>query len=223
MFLIVPTKPEFSVNEKSEIMWNATKRVISQRKDKDGYLRCTYRTSGKSHHIAPHRAVAEVFVENKDPEGCRIVNHIDGVKDNNLPSNLEWTNPRGNRIHAQVIGSHHVVGDAHSQNKIGSTTAHRICHLLEEGLRQVDVANAVGVDRHIVTAIKRGKSWTHISKEYKLTIPRKETISLSSLSWLSDKINNGECINHLLDMNPRYDRGDISRIKNLLALVKRND
>lgn len=49
-----------------------------------------------------HRLVAEQFLERK-PE-CNFVNHIDGDKHNNCVENLEWTTPRGNKLHAIYTG-----------------------------------------------------------------------------------------------------------------------
>lgn len=45
-----------------------------------------------------HRLVAIYFNEN--PNNYNIVNHKDGKKDNNIFTNLEWTNDSGNAIHA---------------------------------------------------------------------------------------------------------------------------
>lgn len=47
-----------------------------------------------------HRLVAMLFVENDDPENNKIVNHLDGNKENNCANNLEWTSIGGNNQHA---------------------------------------------------------------------------------------------------------------------------
>jgi hypothetical protein len=49
-----------------------------------------------------HRLVAGAFMPNH--AGLCEVNHIDGNKQNNLASNLEWTNKSGNACHAYQIG-----------------------------------------------------------------------------------------------------------------------
>ena len=51
---------------------------------------------------ATHRLVAQCFLEN--PLNLPQVNHIDGNKENNIVTNLEWISARGNAIHAAETG-----------------------------------------------------------------------------------------------------------------------
>lgn len=58
----------------------------------------------KAHIRMIHVLVAKAFVAN--PEGKRIVNHLDGNKKNNVASNLEWATYKENTAHAIKIGIH---------------------------------------------------------------------------------------------------------------------
>ena len=57
---------------------------------------------GKTKTKTIHRLVAIAFIEN--PNGFKVVNHIDGIKTNNKTSNLEWCSYTDNNIHAYSIG-----------------------------------------------------------------------------------------------------------------------
>lgn len=67
-----------------------------------GYRTVNLYQDGVKTSISIHRLVAETFLSNylnKD-----WVNHIDGNKENNHVSNLEWATPSENRIHAYRTG-----------------------------------------------------------------------------------------------------------------------
>ena len=63
-----------------------------------GYLQFDYNDNdGKRITMKVHRLVAILFVEGRQPN--LIVNHIDGNKQNNYHTNLEWVTPKYNTQH----------------------------------------------------------------------------------------------------------------------------
>lgn len=67
-------------------------------KSRYGYFHLNLKLRGVSQTLYVHRLVALAFVPN--PNGEKTVNHIDGVKTNNRPENLEWASSTENNLHA---------------------------------------------------------------------------------------------------------------------------
>jgi len=73
-------------------------RKINPSIDSKGYPYIDVRSSEKRRSPKVHRLVALAFIPN--PENKPQVNHIDGNKENNHVSNLEWVTQEENRTHA---------------------------------------------------------------------------------------------------------------------------
>lgn len=71
-------------------------------KSADGYRRASLTGNNNKLSTGIHRLVALLFIPN--PENKSYVNHIDGNKENNNSSNLEWTTPSENSQHAHNKG-----------------------------------------------------------------------------------------------------------------------
>mgnify|MGYP003296731839 CR=1 FL=1 len=74
-------------------------------RENDGYVTCTLSNDGKVRGKLVHRLVAEAFIPNhkNKPE----VNHIDGDKQNNSITNLQWVTASENQNHSIKIGLRH--------------------------------------------------------------------------------------------------------------------
>lgn len=68
--------------------------LIKPQRQNSGYLKVVLYKNGKYKNKLLHRIIAETFLEN--PNGYKEVNHIDGNKDNNKVSNLEWCDRKQN-------------------------------------------------------------------------------------------------------------------------------
>lgn len=75
---------------------------LSQRPDRDGYMRVTVSKRGKYRGFGVHRLVALAWLPN--PENKETVNHLDGNKSNNHVDNLEWATHVEQKIHALETG-----------------------------------------------------------------------------------------------------------------------
>ena len=104
--------PNYRINKKGQVFsnfkyktnipcdtWRELKPVLDK---KVGYFLVTLVNQGKKSNKHLHRLLATHFIQN--PLNKKHVNHIDGNKQNNDLSNLEWTTPQENSQHAVNIG-----------------------------------------------------------------------------------------------------------------------
>lgn len=68
--------------------------LLKQETTRDGYKRVVLCLFGQHYHMAVHRLVAELFVEN--PMNHLYVNHKDENTANNIAENLEWCTAKYN-------------------------------------------------------------------------------------------------------------------------------
>lgn len=92
----------YEVSQNGEVKSLLKNRLLKPWKHKKGYLVVTLTKDKKHNHFYVHRLVAEAFIPN--PKNLPQVNHIDGNKENNCVTNLEWCNDDENRIHAYRNG-----------------------------------------------------------------------------------------------------------------------
>jgi hypothetical protein len=76
----------------------SVKRFIKPYIDGSGYEMVKLSKNDKSTHNAIHRLVAQAFIPND--ENLPMVNHKNGIRDDNRVENLEWVTASGNMKHA---------------------------------------------------------------------------------------------------------------------------
>lgn len=85
------------INKLSGNIWTDEK-IKKSYTDRDGYYRVNLYKDSKIQTYMIHRLVALAFIPNTKDKPQ--VNHIDGNKENNNVSNLEWCTSKENNIHA---------------------------------------------------------------------------------------------------------------------------
>lgn len=132
-------------------------RILSPTKTPQGYPYVSLMLDGKARKFTIHKLVALAFVEN--PLSLPVVNHKDGIKENNHYSNLEWCTYRENNDHARDNGLVHNFGEHHYAAKLTESDVRQIRQLLSSGLYHKDIANQFGVNRQQITKIANGQAW----------------------------------------------------------------
>ena len=104
----------YEVSKNGEVRNASTKYVLKGRLSKSGYYQVSIKenATGKFKNQYNHRLAALAFIDN--PEDKPQVNHKDGIKTNNVLSNLEWSTPSENQRHRHRIGTTKT-----SQRKVG--------------------------------------------------------------------------------------------------------
>lgn len=77
-------------------------KIVGSKPNRNWYSIVNIYTDNGPKGILVHRLIAEVFVDN--PLCLPYINHIDGIKNNNHPSNLEWCTHKENMQHAVETG-----------------------------------------------------------------------------------------------------------------------
>lgn len=140
--------------------------VMSPKLGKWGYFYVNLYRNGKfSKTLKIHRMVATAFVPN--PNNKPEVNHKDGNKQNNLPTNLEWVTESENVIHAFATGLHSgdkMRGEKNGFAKLTENNVKEIFQLRAEGRTQQCLADQFGVSRGHISVLLSGKvCWKHLT------------------------------------------------------------
>ena len=154
-----PDKPRFG---------GIKRKVVAQTLNRpNGYLRVGLVNEEGKKNVSVAKLVAQAFIGER-PEGYQI-DHIDGNKQNNHVSNLEYVTPSENMIRATKKGLNTVPtnrtgkkGEENASCTITERTAIRIKLSKGLGITAQGVADRYNVKRRLVYAIWSEQIWKHI-------------------------------------------------------------
>lgn len=88
---------------KSKQLGSALRKLALSKNKSTGYWQCNFYNNAGSKRKDIHRIIATLFCPDS-PDAGEYVNHIDGNKDNNHSTNLEWCTHTENMKHAWGSG-----------------------------------------------------------------------------------------------------------------------
>lgn len=147
----------YEVSDTGLIRNAKTGRLLKQHIGNDGYLRT--QVDGKTRLV--HRLIACAFVP-ANP-GKDFVNHIDGNKQNNCVSNLEWVTQSENMKHAYKIGLKKPL--ARTENGHAKLSEEEVAFIRENYVAgdRKNGAKALGmkfgVAHQTIAAVYHGQNW----------------------------------------------------------------
>ena len=146
----------YDVNEKGEVINTTTGYILKPKHLANNY--CYVKLKNKNYLI--HRLVATKYIPN--PDNKPQVNHIDGNKDNNNVSNLEWVTAKENKVHAV---KHNLVANGEKINlsKLTEDDIRFIRAHAKVDMKMKDLATKYNVSTKTIQNICQRKTWNHIS------------------------------------------------------------
>lgn len=144
-------------------------RILKPRYTYDGYVKVKLCVHQKAKLKLVHILVLEAF-KGFRPEPHMQCNHINGVRDDNRPENLDWVTPSQNLQHAyDMLDREPPRGETHGNAKLTDDDIREIRRLsaLHEGYHSYensyrDIAQKFGITFGLVGHIVRRKAWKHI-------------------------------------------------------------
>jgi hypothetical protein len=149
------------IQDGNEFVQRRKGTVFSPFLGNNGYLYISCQHEGKRPKYLVHRLVASAFCDGFDPD--LSVNHKDGIKINNMPSNLEWITIGENTAHQWKIGLVNLRGENHPSSKITDSDMFTIRKMLADGTRKAEIAESFRVSISLIYKIDQGKKRVHRS------------------------------------------------------------
>ena len=181
--------PNYAVDEKGNVFSFLSHRFLKNSLSSTSKsLRVNlYDWDSKPKTVEIHRLVAEMFIPN--PDGCLVVNHIDGNRSNNHVSNLEWCSHEHNSVHAVRTG----LSKARS---LDEATVTNLLSMMEEGYRNVDLAEITGIDYHVIAKIRQGANYRHLWENFEIP-SKKHAISIATVLKIKQLLADGYFIEEI--------------------------
>lgn len=124
-----------------------------------GYHQCLLAIAPQKYQLfRVHRLVMEAFV---GPSPL-LVNHKNGVRNDNRLENLEYVTRSQNQIHARDVLGTGTEGERNGRAKLTEKDVLEMRRLRLEGATQKELITRFGVNRNMVQRILYRKAWTHI-------------------------------------------------------------
>ena len=204
---------DYEVDRQGNIYRIGNDKPKYQSVNRDGYKVVGLWKNNKSTAKTVHRLIALAFLPNPENKPC--VNHINGDKQDNRLENLEWATYSENTIHSFENGlqvapkGEEVYNAKHTNEQI-----HETCKLMEEGLRNIEIIEKLGVPKSLLKNIRNGRSWESIKSQYNIPT-RSRVLSEETVRWVCEKLEEGYRICDVVraSTNPKINKVNVKSIK----------
>lgn len=161
----------YSINEYGDIRSKKSGEILKPKKNKQGYLviaLCTNEIEHGKTHKRKMFSISQLVARSYNghpPDNMNdpTVDHIDGNRQNNHYTNLQWLERGVNSSIRKNKGA----GSQNHEAKLTDEQVKEICNLLiNTDLSYQQIANMFNIEKSTVSSIKKQKSWKHITTKY---------------------------------------------------------
>lgn len=160
MKTIEGTNGKYVIYENGEVVSVKTGCSLKHMNFGAGYKSVAIYRNGKFQHQTIHRLLAEAFIPN--PENKPVVNHLNGIKDDNRLQNLKWATYSENNKHAFNTGLNKVKqGSERHTSTINEEKVYEIREMFKtKKISEISRELKLGYD--LVRGVCVRKTWKHI-------------------------------------------------------------
>lgn len=157
----------YSVSSYGRVMNTDTNKILAPRSHTSGYKQVSLYVDSKEYRFYIHRLVLMTFYPVEGYDELQV-NHIDGVKDNNHLSNLEWCTNSENQIHAHRTGlKQDLYGDKKGKAKHTNAQILEMCDMMIHGVPSKVIRDKFNItDDDLLSDIRNKRRWSKVTKNY---------------------------------------------------------
>jgi uncharacterized protein YerC len=159
IYKAIPGYPNYEVSNQGNVKSLKYNIILKPQIIGSGYLMVDLCKNGTKQRFLVHRIVLSTFKGFQQDKNQ--VNHINGNKLDNRLVNLEWNTRSENQKHSILIGLRHTRGENNSQSKLNEKN---VISILNDQRPYKQISKEYNVSIPTISDIKRGFSWTHITK-----------------------------------------------------------
>lgn len=183
----------YVITDKDEIINKNTGNKIKLIKARNGYMMVSLMKKGGGTTYLPFHKIKMMAFKPVDNMEKLQVNHINGNKEDNDFSNLEWVTSKENINHAWKTGlasAKNIQGNNNNLRHYSEENALKVIELLKTNLyTDKEIAEMTNTNaRSFVSRIRRKETWKYLTKDITQTLgkaERKSTFNKKSSTTIS--------------------------------------
>lgn len=160
-YLIEDYGKKYWITKSGKVLSSAKGKIRQLKVQSGSNIVYPFVSIGDGYSIWMHRTLGSMFIDN--PDNHTVINHIDGNKHNYSLDNLEWCTPSENSLHAYRLKLRSpMLGSTNGNSRFTEKEVKAIKKRLISGERVKDISISYGVTHSVISAIKNGRSWSHV-------------------------------------------------------------